>query len=338
MNQADAAASTPVESVPRKQDFVMQPNWITEASYRLTINQKRILAIGMSRCAVDNPKGMSVSIKIRDIIKCLGLEDGGKQLQIIEDTYESLHKEYIKVKKPHGGWRHISWIEESEYFPEERRITMTFTRPMRDEILKFSSPAGQQFLSNLAQIQGEYSMRLYEMILSRQGFSGQTGRKGSWWFYEVSKEELRERMGIEDHEYLRTDNFKNHLLVRPIKELNSLDLGIRITEKDFEVKERNKIIGFKIWIRKETLAETAEKKKIIAAVKARKSKKRKSRGVALDNDGQLIDQELMDHCMKMAEDQLELDFPDTKDGNFYRSQRIKKEAHRLYEIEVGKKK
>ena len=123
------------------------------------------------------------------------------------------------------------WVQSVIYAENESYIKIKFT----DEILPLVTMLEKHFtsyeLQQVSSLKSVHSIRLYELLIQYRT----VGK------IEISLDDLRLKLGINESEYLRMDNFKNRVLDVGIQQINEHS---DITVKYDQVKTGRQITGF----------------------------------------------------------------------------------------------
>ena len=123
------------------------------------------------------------------------------------------------------------WVQSVIYAKNESYIKIKFT----DEILPLVTMLEKHFtsyeLQQVSSLKSVHSIRLYELLIQYRT----VGK------IEISLDDLRLKLGINESEYLRMDNFKNRVLDVGIQQINEHS---DITVKYEQVKQGRNITGF----------------------------------------------------------------------------------------------
>lgn len=196
--------------------IVVKDNALIEASYTLDMVEQRILllAILATRQQTEN-KGKSIRIHAQDYINTFSVERQ-TAYQALADGAKGLFEasfRYQKVDSTTGeiGVAVSRWVEGAVYYNNTGFIELSFTSDVIPLISELAKRFTQYEIEQVAGLQSRYSIRLYEMLMQWRT-SGKMP--------EISLQNLRDRLGILDHEYKVMHSFKSRVLDKAVTEIN----------------------------------------------------------------------------------------------------------------------
>lgn len=203
------------EQVVKKMDMVVKSNRLVESLQSLNLSEIRLiqLAIVDSR---DQGKGLDTKTPLRiDAMRYAQIFDISKQgaYKVLKDAEQNLFRRYFTFLSERNNKVRTNWIQQAEYFDDEGAIEIIFTTAVVDEITRidgFEQMFTQYALSQIADLNSNYSVRLYELLKQWT-----TAKKVT---FEL--ERFREQLGIGINEYPRMSDFKRRVLDVAVKEIN----------------------------------------------------------------------------------------------------------------------
>lgn len=225
------------EQVVKKMDMVVKSNRLVESLQSLNLSEIRLiqLAIVDSR---DQGKGLDTKTPLRiDAMRYAQIFDISKQgaYKVLKDAEQNLFRRYFTFLSERNNKVRTNWIQQAEYFDDEGAIEIIFTTAVVDEITRidgFEQMFTQYALSQIADLNSNYSVRLYELLKQWT-----TAKKVT---FEL--ERFREQLGIGINEYPRMSDFKRRVLDVALTEINSKTDIVASYEQE---KKGRKITGFK---------------------------------------------------------------------------------------------
>ncbi len=224
------------EPPPMKKLTVAKSNILTEASYRISLQEQRLVIACLN--AIDSrtniPKQITVTASEYSDLFGLSVKNAHRELY---KAARQLYARSIIVNDPKQE-EEFRWIQKKVLKNTgEGKVTMTFT----DEILRYISQLKGHFTSykihHVSSLKSIYSMRLYELLIRFQ----ETGER------IIRVEDFRKQFGLED-KYLQFKDLKKWVINPAIKELNS-DKSNLLVELDTIKKGRRihtLVFNFKI--------------------------------------------------------------------------------------------
>lgn len=192
-----------------KNRMVRKSNWLITASYKLTLNEQRLVLTAIAKIPFDQEIKRKVVITAKEFLECF--PDIGEQniYQEMEKASENLWERSIKIEDPNQIEK-FRWISAKlTYKKGEGRVGFSFS----PEVLPYLQQLKEQFtkyrLSDVSNLKSVYSIRLFEMLMQFQNNG----------IVLVKTQEFKERLGISD-KYSDYRNLKKKVIEPAIKELN----------------------------------------------------------------------------------------------------------------------
>lgn len=208
---------------------VYKANSLIEASYKLTLQEQRILLICIAKL---NPKNTNQTKKFQitaqeflNIFPNIGKKHAEERLQ---EAIDKLAERWIHIYKDDEK-RRIRWIqEEAKYFNGEGKVEVVFS----DSIMPYLTQLKGQFtsitLKNISPLKSNYSIRIYELLIQFKNIGSRT----------ITVQKLRNMLEVEDK--YQTFKSLNQWVIQPsIKELNeksNLQISIQTIKNGRSIK------------------------------------------------------------------------------------------------------
>lgn len=189
---------------------VYKANSLIEASYKLTLQEQRILLICIAKL---NPKNTNQTKNFQitaqeflNIFPNIGKKHAEERLQ---EAIDKLAERWIHIYKDDEK-RRIRWIqEEAKYFNGEGKVEIVFS----DSIMPYLTQLKGQFtsitLKNISPLKSNYSIRIYELLIQFKNIGSRI----------ITVQKLRNMLEVEDK--YQTFKSLNQWVIQPsIKELN----------------------------------------------------------------------------------------------------------------------
>ena len=190
--------------------LVVKSNDLIEASYRLTLNEQRIVAFAASRIKRGDSEFKLYRIKISELQDLIG---GNKTTAYkrLKSAAEALVDKSVTIRRRGEDDRELSmsWAASAEYFGQEGVIEFEFSQKLKPYLLGLTERFTTFQLRDFFRLRSQYSMRILELLRQYEGLKRRT--------FQV--QELRELLGIKDGEYKAWRDFNRRVLVTAQKEL-----------------------------------------------------------------------------------------------------------------------
>ncbi|MBC7706950.1 MAG: replication initiation protein [Rhodoferax sp.] len=232
----------------KRSELVVKSNRLIEASYRLGMNEQRIILYAICRCR-EEQKGLfpdlPVTITADSFLKQFPSVEKGSVYGQLKEAMNSLYSRSVTIhdtdpatKKPRV--RETRWISEKAYIDGAGHVQIVFT----PEVIKYINRLEVEFtsyqLEKVGNMTSAYAVRVYE-LLSQHRDIGHRTLNLAW---------LRDALQIEPGEYKLTADFKKWVIEIAVSQINKhSDLtvsykpqktGRAITDFIFKIKEKGK--------------------------------------------------------------------------------------------------
>jgi plasmid replication initiation protein len=199
---------------------VSKSNALIEASYKLTIDEQRIILLLASLVEPHDKEFKIYKFKVNDLIKLLGIKNKNKYRQIREHAM-ALRQKGFTIKEGNKTLD-IGWLSSSVYYDGEGIVELCFDPKLKPFLLDLKTHYTTYPMRSAFFLRSIYSVRIYELLKQYQ----KIGKR----VFELM--ELRSLLGIDDNEYKLYTDFKRTVIIRSQQELEEK------TELYFEFEEQ----------------------------------------------------------------------------------------------------
>jgi plasmid replication initiation protein len=219
---------------PQETALIVRSNYLIEASYRLTVQEQRIILLMASMIQADDEDFKIYRINIRDFMELAGLA-GHSKYEDIRQITRKLRERTLLFRKP-GSELQIGWLSSAEYFDGKGYVELEFSPKLKPYLLRLKEFFTKYQLKNVMQLKSSYSIRVYELLKQYE----RIGER------HLELSELKEILGIGPEEYPFYANFKQKILAPAQRELiNNSDIAF-----DFkEVKNKRRVVALNFTIK-----------------------------------------------------------------------------------------
>lgn len=187
---------------------VTKANHLIQASYSMTLQEKKLVLAALSCCDSRNEPKKTVSISASNFAEVTGMDLKHAHTELYKAA-DKLFDRSIKVSDP-DQTEEFRWIQSKiKKHKGEGLITLTWSDP----ILKYISQLKTQFtsyrLGSVGRLQSVYSIRLYELLMQ---FS-KTGDR------VISVSDFRDLLELED-KYKQFKDLNKWVIKPAVRELN----------------------------------------------------------------------------------------------------------------------
>ncbi len=205
---------------------VVKSNEVIRASYKLTLNEQRIVLACIAK--IDSMKeltkedGITIRVdEIRDLL-VLSNKTNTSFYSALKKATDKLYERSILLD---GEGSKRRWVYEVRYNKHQGDITLFFSPTIIPYLSELKGNFTKYKLEHVANFKSVHSIRIYE-LLCEWSFIGER---------EIEIEELKHMLGLED-KYDRTSNFISRVIDVAVKEINKhsnmkVKYGLRKTGK-----------------------------------------------------------------------------------------------------------
>ena len=149
---------------------VVKSNHVIEASYRLTLNEQRLILL----CIAQIGKGQVITsqtgfnIRASELIEAFGI-NSKKAYTELKNVAEVLFNRFLTIYRPDPDEPKLEstrtrWITAIDYIPDEGRIKLYFAHKVIPYISMLESGFTRYKLAYVANMNSVYGMRFYELF------------------------------------------------------------------------------------------------------------------------------------------------------------------------------
>lgn len=230
-----------------KKELVVKSNRIVEASYRLTLNEQRIILYSICR-AREEQKGLfpdlPVTITAETFAKQFPSIDKSNVYGQMKDAMNALYSRSVTIHDTDLATglprvKETRWISEKAYIDGAGHIQVVFTPKVIEHITRLESEFTSYALEKVGNMTSAHAIRIYEMLAQYR----EIGTR------ELNLKWLRDALQIEPHEYKLTADFKRKILDIAVTQINDhSDLKVSYSDKKtsraitdfvFKIKDKN---------------------------------------------------------------------------------------------------
>ena len=221
--------------------IVVKSNYLIEASYRLSLQEQRLILLMVSRIKPED-KGFHIyRIAVKDFNRIVGIKNEASYQRTKELTKKLLERS-LQITKDNSILQ-ITWLSSAEYFEGKGYVELSFDPKLKPYLLQLKEFFTKYRLQNVIRLKSSYSIKLYELLKQYENI----GRR------EFTLDNLRQKFGLKESEYPLYANFKQKILNRVLNELNEFtDLSFSMRER----KDVRKVVGIVFVISKKRQQQT----------------------------------------------------------------------------------
>lgn len=227
--------------IPDDEDYIFQANSMARAAHKTPVMARRLVFLAMAQVRADQQEPSWIEMKANDVRKALGMADTGGYRDELREASKTLLSHVFDIDTP-TGWQQFQWANGANYI-KLRDVYQIKLSEATFALAKAMGAHAKIQLADLAKFQGQYALRIFEMVIADHGHEGKNGNKPGTWFTDLMFEDLRIRFKILPNEYTGrqgTNNFRTKVIDLPIQEINAANVGIMITPDYDRFRDTNK--------------------------------------------------------------------------------------------------
>ena len=226
-------------------DFIVKSNYIIEASYRLSVEEQRIIHILTSMIEEKDIDFKKYKFTIKEFAEIINTKDRSiyKNMAIYIDSLRSrdltIYKEDSILK--------LKWLSSAEYFPSKGYIELEFSPKLKPYLLQLQKFFTELSRKQLVSFTSQHTGRVYELLKQYEKIKQR----------EITIKDLKKFLGLQDYEYKLYSEIKRTIVKKAIEQINkNTDLNVTYEE----IKESRKVVALRFFIdtkRQNEINETA---------------------------------------------------------------------------------
>ena len=232
----------------KKSELVVKSNRLVEASYRLGLNEQRIILYAICRCREEQEglfPDLPVTITADSFAKQFPTIDKTNVYRQLKEAMDALYERSVTIHDtdPASGHTRVKktrWVSEAAYVDGAGNIQVIFT----PEVIKYITRLEEEFtsyqLEKVGNMTSANAVRIYELLGQYKDIGTRTLNL-AW---------LRDALQIEPGEYKLTADFKKWVLDASVDQINKHSditvsykpkkTGRAITDFVFKIKDKER--------------------------------------------------------------------------------------------------
>lgn len=219
-----------------KELFVTKHNCLIEASYKLTLNEQRLVLLCISQLDPRKPlpKENLFTITAKDFSLMFGVSEKCAYREL-ENASKDLYEQDIRTYDGKYNYR-FRWVYGIKYHHSEGKVTLGFSPWVATYLTTLHERFTRYNLKKVSGLKSVYAIRLFEFLIQFKS----TGK------LLISLEVFRDRLEIKN-EYKRFCDLKRRVILTAVKELEEksgliikwqpIKSGKSVTQLEFNFRE-----------------------------------------------------------------------------------------------------
>ena len=221
-----------------KNELVVKDNLLINASYNLEVTEQRLILLAIIN-ARQTSNGITADSKLEihasDYATRFNVTNDGAYRALKNAVLNLFDRQFsFKEEDKNGkiGTVKSRWVSRIKYIDDSATLEITFAPDVVPLITRLEQHFTSYQIKQVAQLTGKYAIRLYELLIAWR----EVGKVP-----QINLTEFRNKIGVEDDEYMRMSDFKIRVLEPSIKQINE-HTDITVTYEQH--KKGRSIIGF----------------------------------------------------------------------------------------------
>lgn len=230
----------------KKNELVVKSNRLVEASYRLGLNEQRIILYAICRCR-EEQKGLfpdlPVTITADSFAKQFPSIDKTNVYRQLKEAMDAIYERSVTIHdidpaSGHARVKKTRWVSEAAYVDGAGNVQVIFT----PEVIKYVTRLEAEFtsyqLEKVGQMTSAHAVRFYELLAQHREIDSRI----------LNLKWLRETLQIGPDEYKLTADFIKRVIEPSVEQINKysdltvsykpVKTGRAITDFAFKIKEK----------------------------------------------------------------------------------------------------
>jgi plasmid replication initiation protein len=197
---------------------VTKSNELIRASYKLTVNEQRLILACIAQLDPRKPIPKSregdirpIRVTVSDFAETYGMSDRSTAYTALQEATDRLYERDIKTYDENGKrYGRLRWVQAVEYREGQGYVEVTFTQRVAPYVTLLHRQFTTYMLKQIARVSSIYAIRIFELLMQFKT----TG------VVVIGIDELRLLLELED-KYDRFTNLKARVIEPAIRELTT---------------------------------------------------------------------------------------------------------------------
>lgn len=195
---------------PQGEQLAVIANHVAEARYWLSVPEQRLILWLVAQIEREDDAFRKHVVSVAEMEAILG-GNNGRLYEQLEEVCNRIQSRVLEIFLPDEGIRRkINWLEEVDYIDGEGKITLKIHTRLKPVFLQLHERFCSIPIKEVFRLRGGYAIRWLEMVYAKKHYK-------TW---EMTVEELRSWLGIEDKELPAVKDLRARAIDVPKKELD----------------------------------------------------------------------------------------------------------------------
>ena len=231
-------------------EVVVKSNELIQKSrFSLTTNQQKIILYLISKLKYTDTDFHECKVDIKDFCRVCGIDlTSGRTYNEIKNSIKQISDKSIWIEKTNGDETLVRWIEKPTIHKNDGIITIKLDEDLKPYLLDLKEKYTQYELIYTLQMKSKYSIRLYELLKSRQY------NKLKEYTVRYTVEELKKLLDAQN--YIAYKDLRRRVIEKATEEINNfsdmiidykaIKQGNAVKEIEFYIKTKEVLERFKV--------------------------------------------------------------------------------------------
>lgn len=210
-----------IQSNNERYEIVVKSNELIQKSrFSLTTNQQKIILYLISKLKYQDNDFKELKVDIKDFCRVCGIDlSSGRTYNELKNSIKQIADKSIWIDKENGDSALVRWIEKPIIHKNDGIITIKLDEDLKPYLLDLKEKYTQYELIYTLKMKSKYSIRLYELLKSRQY------NKLKNYTVKYSINELKKLLDAENYKTFK--DFRRRVIEKAIEEINNFsDINI----------------------------------------------------------------------------------------------------------------
>jgi len=215
--------------------MVVQSNSITQAVYKMTVMEKRLFGLALTKIPFDEEMDHKTPIMVtaseyKDIFNKNQTGKYGGIYENLRKAADGLYRKEVRVELGNGNYEKTRLIMKAIYMESEANITFFFAPDVISHVNQLKGKFTKYYLDEVAELSSIHAHRIYEMLIQWRGKKIQPGEIRTVY---TTLPKLKKLLGVEGS-YSSWSKFKEKVLniaERQINESTDIFFSYKISKK-----------------------------------------------------------------------------------------------------------
>ena len=211
-----------------KNDLVVKDNALINASYNLEVTEQRLILLAIIN-ARETGNGITADSKLEihasDYASRFDISKEGAYWALknaVNNLFERQFSFKEADKKGNIGTVKSRWVSRVKYIDSTATLEITFAPDVVPLITRLEQHFTSYQLKQVAHLKSKYAIRLYELLIAWR----EVGKTP-----QIDRQDFRNKIGVEDNEYIAMNDFKKRVLEPAIKQINEhTDITVKVEQ------------------------------------------------------------------------------------------------------------